>query len=174
MKIQKPAVEARPKIYALLRSSFPGSDYEAALVQKLHENDRFIHEWACIIGGKVIAYIAFTNAYHGRDVCGLHLAPMAVAPEFQGRGVGLELLRFALRQEAINSQTLFVLGEPAYYGRFGFESCSTPICPFDKNNEHFLSMRNTATNSFVVGYEPEFTTVAPSTGTPKSKKRGKR
>src|SRR6266571_5377764 len=55
---------------------------------------------------------AFPRAYHGSDICGLHLAPMAVAPEFQKQGVGAELLRFALRQEAIKSQTLFVLGEP--------------------------------------------------------------
>lgn len=174
MKIQKPTIETRPKVYALLRSAFPGSEYEAALVQKLHENGKTIHEWACLISGKVIAYIAFTNAYHGRDICGLHLAPMAVAPEFQGRGVGSELLRFALRQEVVSSQTLFVLGEPAYYRRFGFEPCSAPICPFDKNNAHFLSMGNSATGSFVVGYEPEFTTAAAPAGAAKGRKRGKR
>jgi putative acetyltransferase len=109
---------------------------------------------------KVIAYIAFSNAYHGNDICGLHLAPMAVTPEFQKQGVGAELLRFALRQEAIKSQTLFVLGEPGYYKRFGFEPCSLPICPFDTNNAHFLSMRNTIDTFFTVGYEPEFTPVA--------------
>lgn len=174
MKIQKPTIETRPKVYALLRGSFPGSEYEAELVRKLHENGKAIHEWVCIHAGKVIAYIAFTNAYHGRDICGLHLAPMAVAPEFQGRGVGSELLRFALRQDAIRSQTLFVLGEPAYYRRFGFEPCSAPICPFDKNNAHFLSMGNTATGSFVVGYEPEFTTAAAPAGASKGRKRGKR
>lgn len=173
MKIQKPTIETRPKVYALLRGAFPGSEYEAALVQKLHDNGKAIHEWVGIHAGKVIAYIAFTNAYHGRDVCGLHLAPMAVAPEFQGRGVGAELLRFALRQDAVGSQTLFVLGESAYYKRFGFEPCSAPICPFDKNNSHFLSMGNAA-GSFVVGYEPEFTTAAAPAGAAKGRKRGKR
>lgn len=172
MKIQKPTVETRPKVYALLRSAFPGSGYEAALVQKLHENGRTVHEWVCIHTGKVIAYIAFSNAYHGTEVCGLHLAPIAVAPDFQKRGVGAELLRFALRQEAVSTQPLFVLGEPAYYGRFGFEPCSMPICPFDKNNAHFLSMRNTASGSFVVGYEPDFTTAASPAGSSKSRKRG--
>ncbi|HEY5975288.1 MAG TPA: GNAT family N-acetyltransferase, partial [Geobacteraceae bacterium] len=92
---------------------------------------------------------------------GLHLAPMAVAPDFQRQGVGSELLRFALRQEAIKSQPLFVLGEPGYYKRFGFEPCRAPICPFDKNNAHFLSMGNSANSYFIVGYEPEFTPVAP-------------
>ena len=170
MKIQKVSQETRPKAYALLQRAFPGSDYEVALVRKLHENGRPVHEWVCIHVNKVIAYIAFTNAYHDSDICGLHLAPMAVAPDFQRQGVGSELLRFALRQEAIKGQPLFVLGEPGYYRRFGFEACSLPICPFDTNNAHFLSMRNTTSSSFIVGYEPEFSTAA-VTPTPQGKKR---
>jgi len=170
MKIQKLSEENRPKAYALLRRAFPHSEYEAELVEKLHENGRAIHEWICIQSGKAIAYIAFTNAYHGGEICGLHLAPMAVSPDFQGKGVGSELLRFALRQDAIKSQPLYVLGEPGYYKRFGFEPCSLPVCPFDKNNAHFLSMRSHATLHFTVGYEPEFMPVAKPAG-PKGKKR---
>ncbi len=170
MKIQKLTEENRAKAYALLRSAFPGSEYEAELVQKFHENGKPVHEWVCIHVNKVIAYIAFSNAYHGNDVCGLHLAPMAVRPEFQRQGVGSELLRFALRQEAIKSRTLFVLGEPGFYARFGFEPCSAPICPFDKDNAHFLSMRNDSTFRFIVGYEPEFKTAA-KPPVPQGKKR---
>lgn len=170
MKIQKLTIENRPKVYALLQRAFPGSDYEAALVRKLHENGRPLHEWVCIHTSKVIAYIAFSHAYHGHDICGLHLAPMAVAPDFQRQGVGTELLRFALRQEAIINQPLFVLGEPGYYKRFGFEPCTRPICPFDKNNAHFLSMRTSIAINFVVGYEPEFGVAATPPG-PKGKQR---
>ena len=170
MKIQIPTIENHARVYALLRCAFSGSEYEAGLVRKLHENGRPVHEWVCIHSGRVIAYIAFTQAYHGKEICGLHLAPMAVAPEFQKQGVGTELLRFALRQEAIKSQTLFVLGEPGFYKRFGFEPCSLPICPFDKNNAHFLSMRNNTTTAFVVGYEPEFKPVA-KPPSPQGKKR---
>jgi putative acetyltransferase len=158
MKIQKVTEENRAKVYALLRRAFPGSEYEAELVRKFHEQGKPAHEWVCIHTNKVIAYLAFSNAYHGKNVCGLHLAPMAVTPEFQRQGVGSELLRFALRQEPIKSRPLFVLGDPGYYTRFGFEPCSLPICPFDKDNAHFLCMRNTATTSFIVGYEPEFKT----------------
>jgi putative acetyltransferase len=170
MKIQKVTMETRPKVYGLLQRAFPGSDYEAALVRKLHENGRPVHEWVCLHVNKAIAYIAFSNAYHGKEVCGLHLAPMAVSPEFQRQGVGTELLSFALRQEAIKSQSLFVLGEPGYYRRFGFEPCSAPLCPFDTNNAHFLGMRNSVATSFMVGYEPEFrsTAVPPA---PKGKMR---
>jgi len=173
MKIQKLTEENRAKAYALLRLAFPGCEYEAELVQKFHENATPLHEWVCIHVNKVIAYIAFSNAYHGNDVCGLHLAPMAVRPEFQRQGVGSELLRFALRQEAIKSQTLFVLGEPGYYKRFGFEPCSLPICPFDKDNAHFQSLRNDATTRFIVGYETEFKTAAKSPP-PQSRKHRRR
>jgi putative acetyltransferase len=173
MKIQRLTEENRAKVYALLRSAFPGSEYEAGLVQKFHENGKAVHEWVCIHTNKVIAYIAFSNAYHGNDVCGLHLAPMAVAPDFQRQGVGSELLRFALRQEAIKSRPLFVPGEPGYYNRFGFEPCSLPVCPFDKNNAHFLSMRNDSTSHFTVGYEPEFEAAA-TPPRPQGKKRRER
>lgn len=171
MKIQKVTPENRPKVYALLQRAFPTSSYETLLVQKFHENNRPIHEWVCIHTNKVIAYIAFSNAYNGKQLCGLHLAPMAVAPDFQKQGVGSELLRFALRQEEIKSQTLFVLGEPAYYARFGFEPCSQPTCPFDQGNAHFLSMRNSSAASFEVGYESEFKTAALPPGKQGKKRR---
>jgi putative acetyltransferase len=79
-----------------------------------------------------------------------------VKPEFQRQGIGSELLRFALRQEAIKTSTIFVLGDPRFYRKFGFAPCTMPICPFDKNNRHFLSLRNTTTSQFTVGYEAEF------------------
>jgi len=161
MKIQKVTPEHRPKVYALLSRAFPGSSCEARLVQALHEHGTPLHEWVCIHTNKVIAYLAFSPAYHGREICGLHLAPMAVAPDFQKQGVGTELLRFALRQEAIKNQTLYVLGAPAYYRRFGFEPCSQPICPFDTNNAHFLSLRNPGDASFTIGYAPEFKAFSP-------------
>ena len=156
MKIRKLTKENQTKVYALLNQAFPGSEYEVELVKKLHKNSKSIHEWVCIHANRVIAYVAFSNAYNGNDICGLHLAPMAVTPEFQKQGVGSELLSFALRQESIKAQSLFVLGEPDYYKKFGFEPCSVPVCPFDKNNAHFLSIRNNSTISFTVGYEPEF------------------
>lgn len=171
MKIQKVSEETRPKVYALLQRAFPYSSYEVELVQKLHGNNRAVHEWVCIHTSKVIGYLAFSNAYHGEVVCGLHLAPMAVSPDFQGKGVGSELLRFALRQEEVKSQPLFVLGDPGYYSRFGFEPCSMPICLFDKNNTHFLSMRYSSPALFNVGYEPEF---KPATKPPAQKVKKRR
>jgi putative acetyltransferase len=156
VKIRGLTPDNYPKASALLRQAFPRSTHEVQLVENLHKNGKPMHEWVCIHINAVIAYIAFSKAYNGAMVCGLHLAPLAVKPEFQRQGIGSELLRFALRQEIIKTSTIFALGEPRFYRKFGFEPCTVPICPFDKNNGHFLSLRNTTTSQFTVGYEAEF------------------
>ena len=161
MKIRKVSDENLAKAVALLRRSFPKSEYEAQLVQQLHEHGKSIHDWVCIHTNKIIGYVAFSDAYQGAEVCGLHLGPLAVNPEFQKQGVGSELLRYALTQEPVRSSTIFVSGRPDFYQRFGFTLCSMPICPLDKNNAHFLSFRNNTTKPFTVGYEPEFMNNSP-------------
>ncbi len=156
MKIRKLTPEEHPKASALLRKAFPASNYETRLFENLHKNGKDLHEWICIHRNKAIAYIAYSNAFCGREVCGLHLAPLAVTPQMQNQGIGSELLRFSLRQGVIKKKTLFVLGDPHFYTKFGFEHCDMPICPFDKNNEHFLASRNNTSSTFTVGYEQEF------------------
>jgi putative acetyltransferase len=174
VKIQRVTEENYPRVYALLRSAFPYSEYEANLVQALHENGRPLHDWVCLQSNRIIAYLAFSNAYIHGEACGLHLAPMAVAPEYQGKGVGTELLTFALRQQEIKDRTLFVLGKPEYYQRFGFEPCQLPVCPFDSHNAHFLALRNSITSQTIVGYEPEFGVPAKPSKSAKSKPRRRR
>jgi putative acetyltransferase len=156
MKIRKLVPEYYSMVSALLRQTFPDSNYEEQLVDNLHKNKKSLHEWICIQNGRTVAYIAFSNAYYRAQICGLHLAPLAVHPKDQHLGIGSELLRFALRQDAIRDSTIFVFGNPGYYKKFGFELCAMPICPFDQNNAHFLSIRNNITSQYTVGYEPEF------------------
>lgn len=49
------------------------------------------------------------------------LAPLAVLPGRQGWGIGSALVRAALaRAKEVGWAAAFVLGDPAYYGRFGF------------------------------------------------------
>ncbi len=155
MKIRVPNPEQCLKVSALLRQAFPGGQ-EERLVAELRSRGRIRFEWVCLHVNAVIAHIAFSNAYEGKAVCGLHLAPLAVKREFQGQGIGSELLRFALRQEGIKNTAIFVLGEPAFYQRFGFAPCAMPSCPFAKGPGQFLALRNSGERPFAVGYEPEF------------------
>lgn len=156
MKIRKLTPKEYPMALALLRQTFSGSNYESRLFENLHKKGKNLHEWICIHRHKVIAYIAYSNAFKGKEPCGLHLAPLAVKRQMQNQGIGSELVRFTLRQEEIREAPLFVLGDPNFYKKFGFEKCAMPICPFDANNEHFLSIRNTTTSPFTIGYESEF------------------
>lgn len=156
MKIRPLDPENHHKVTALLRSAFPRSSYEVRLIEKLHKNKKPMLEWVCIHTNKFIGYVAFTHAFSGTKICGLHLAPLAVSPQFQNQGIGSELLRFCLRQAVIKENAVYVLGDHKFYKKFGFEKCKQPVCPFDNNNEHFLAVRNAETNNFTVGYEPEF------------------
>jgi putative acetyltransferase len=156
MKIRQLTPEHYPKVAALLQQACPRSKDEVQLFEKLHEKGRALHEWVCIHRHTVTAYIAFSNAYEGTKVCGLHLALIAVKPQMQNQGVGSELLRFCLRQEVIRESTIFVVGPPKFYQKFGFAPCLLPRCPLDHGNTHFLSIRNTTVHPYTVGYEPEF------------------
>jgi putative acetyltransferase len=156
MKIQKLSPDIYAKASALLRQAFPHNGYEALVIEKLHHNRKVLQEWVCIHRNTVIAYIVFSQAFDKDKVCGLHLGPLAVKPTMQNQGIGSELLRFSLRQDIIKENTIFVLGKPGFFQKFGFERCALPICPFDKKNTRFLSIRNTVSRRYTVGYEPEF------------------
>jgi putative acetyltransferase len=71
----------------------------------------------------VCGHIAFTLCApdaDGRPQAAL-LAPLAVAPERQRQGLGTRLVRAGLNQLQVSGiRQVFVLGDPGYYGRFGF------------------------------------------------------
>ena len=51
------------------------------------------------------------------------LAPLAVLPDRQGSGVGSRLVKSSLEcAREFGCHGLLVLGDPAYYGRFGFKA----------------------------------------------------
>jgi hypothetical protein len=56
------------------------------------------------------------------------LGPVAVAPERQGQGVGQGLIRHGLAElSARGVDVALTYGDPAYYGRFGFEVITTEV-----------------------------------------------
>ena len=57
----------------------------------------------------------------GKKFPAVALAPLAVEPSFHGSGIGGALIREAhVRLKAAGEKLSVVLGEPAYYGRFGY------------------------------------------------------
>ncbi len=78
--------------------------------------------------GVVVGHILFTPAEieNGSEkTAGMGLAPVAVLPEHQRKGIGSALVRTGL-EELRRAGTLFVVvvGHPGFYPRFGFEKAS--------------------------------------------------
>lgn len=73
------------------------------------------------------------------------LAPLAVSPQYQSRGIGSLLVRQGLEQlESRGCELFFVYGDPAFYGKFGFDSntASDFIPPYPLEHPHgWLAMR---------------------------------
>lgn len=76
------------------------------------------------IDGEIAGHILFTRAElrpHGYDLALSLLAPLAVSPDLQGRGLGGALIREGLQRLAeAGVDLVFVLGHPGYYPRHGF------------------------------------------------------
>ena len=73
------------------------------------------------------------------------LAPLGVRPDFQRQGVGSNLVReFLARANAGGRPLVLLLGNPAYYSRFGFEPAGRHgivYPPFDAADPHFQVAR---------------------------------
>lgn len=145
-------------ITRLLQEAFAPSGAEAALVNQLRSAHRPILEWVEQDAGGIAAYICYSRAFRNGEAIGFHLAPVAVRGNARQRGIGSALIRSSLDCAECSRAAIFVLGNPSYYGRFGFRRIQQPACPFDPANEHFLAIRWENPAPFTIGYEPEFHT----------------
>lgn len=143
-------------ITRLLDAAFSPSRYESALIRSFHENRKEIREWVIEENEEIVGYICYSPAYHDQEMMGWHLAPVAVRPDMQGRGIGSRLIETSLQMPDLSGQPVFVLGDPGYYPRFGFERVDVPRCPFDEGNQHFLALRWQPDEDFEVSYESDF------------------
>jgi putative acetyltransferase len=112
---------------AIHRVAF-GRDDEAVLVRHLREAGDSAYELLADADSEVIAHVAYSSVRieHGDDGRVLGLAPLGVLPAWQGQGVGSALVRQSLDalRAAGTVRAVVVLGEPAYYTRFGFTPAS--------------------------------------------------
>lgn len=100
-----------------------GRSAEANLVAALRSRlDEVVSLVACE-QESVVGHILFTpvTMSGNPELKVMGLAPVAVAPMHQRRGIGSALIRSGLeRCEQIGYGAVVVLGHPAYYPRFGF------------------------------------------------------
>jgi predicted N-acetyltransferase YhbS len=76
--------------------------------------------------GSLIGTVRLWNVISGNGVSALLLGPLAVAPEHKGAGVGSALMRHAIEEAArLEHGAILLVGDAAYYGRFGFSAQKT-------------------------------------------------
>jgi putative acetyltransferase len=116
--IRSASCEDAEAIRRLLDAAFGGTA-ESGLVDKLRASGELVLALVAEHGGHVTGYIAFSALKSPEHA--LALAPFAVVPSRQRCGIGSRLIEEALRRlRADGWRMVFVLGEPEYYGRFGF------------------------------------------------------
>ncbi len=113
----------RDAIRDLVTQAF-GQDAEARLVEALAADGDVVMEMVATHEGTLVGHVLFSRLRvegEGSAHDALALAPVAVAPAMQRTGVGTTLIEHAHDVLTARAETLcVVLGDPAYYGRFGY------------------------------------------------------
>ena len=131
-------------VRAVNLSAFETVD-EANLVDALREQARPLVSLIAEADGAIVGHIMFSPVslpgHAALKIMGL--APMAVAPEHQSKGIGSALVRAGLYQcKQLGFGAVVVLGHPTYYPRFGFSpSVRFGIgCEYEVPEEVFMVM----------------------------------
>nr|WP_199246790.1 N-acetyltransferase [Vibrio mimicus] len=110
----------------LLKTVF-ATEAEANLVMALRENGRrTLSLVASDDEGEIIGHVMFSPVtVDGEDLNWQGLAPLAVKEEYRRQGIGAELVKEGLSSLGeLGYPACVVLGDPAYYSRFGFEDAA--------------------------------------------------
>ena len=120
------SVRIRPEELADRRASVEveraafGSDQEPGIVEAVRDEEG---SFALVAEdeGDVVGHLQFSRAWAG-DVPVLALGPIGVLPSRQGSGIGSALMRAGIEEAREHEEAAVVLlGDPAFYRRFGFE-----------------------------------------------------
>jgi putative acetyltransferase len=112
-------------VRSVLTAAFP-TTADADLVERLARDGDLALGFVALDEAAVVGYAAFSRMAVVADearVPALGLGPVAVLPPFQRRGIGGRLIEAGLA--AANGRGIplvFVLGDPDFYGRFGFRA----------------------------------------------------
>lgn len=113
--IRSETPDDRDGIRLLVARAFP-TEAEAGIVDALRRDGDLIHSLVAAAEPFVIGHAGLSRLE--APFPSLCLAPVSVHPAVQGRGLGGDLIRAAL--SAADDHVVVVVGDPAYYTRFGF------------------------------------------------------
>lgn len=110
----------RAAVRDLLTSSFP-TVAEADLVEQLRTDHDLLLALVAYDAAGIAGYVAFSQMKAPFVAVGL--APVAVRPDCRNQRIATKLIDAGLGQLGmLGVEAVFVLGDPGYYARFGFDA----------------------------------------------------
>lgn len=130
-------------IRAVLRHAFAANG-EADLVEQLRADGDVLVELVDASDIAIQGHILYSRLAIERDgetLAAAALAPVAVLPAFQGKGLGGELIRAGkARCAALGLDAIIVLGHAGYYPRFGFSARAAESLEAPFSGPHFMAL----------------------------------
>lgn len=126
-------------VHAITEAAF-GQPDEARLVDALRKSgDIELSLVARVEGGQLVGHCLLSRMQSPAGWLGL--APVSVLPDHQGQGIGSALINEALRRAKDRGHKgVFVLGDPAYYTRFGFSADAAAGFETPYAGPHFMAL----------------------------------
>src|SRR5690554_3889286 len=132
MNIRKEESGDYKEVFDLIENAFENEEYsdrkEQFLVERLRRSEAFVPQLSLVaeVDGQIVGYILMTKIKivddHSQMTTSLALAPVAVLPSYQGKGIGGHLIRTAHRKaKELEFGSVVLLGHEKYYPKFGYQ-----------------------------------------------------
>lgn len=126
---EQPGDEAA--IFEVIQQAFASSNHaqgdEQQIVERLRHDGALALSKVAELDGELIGHIAVCPVAISNNAKGWYgIGPVSVLPKVQGHGGGSKLMESTLHQlKESGAKGCVLVGDPAYYTRFGFKHIST-------------------------------------------------
>ena len=168
LKIRQECKSDFKEVYKINKLAFE-EESEAKLVELLRNINAFVPELSlvAVIDNNIVGHILFTKIKivdnNQNEFESLALAPMAVKPKLQKKGIGGHLIKAGIdKASKMKFKSVIVLGHENYYPKFGFEPTNKwkITAPYDVPSSAFMGLELVVDGlkdvSGIVQYPKEF------------------
>ncbi len=152
ISIRQETIADYPIVFNLIEQAFRNeviSDHkEQFLVESLRKSASFVPELSLVatVEQEIVGYILLSKINietNTKSIISLALAPVAVLPNFQKKGIGGQLIEEAHRMaKELGYESVIVLGHEKYYPKFGYKLLNefNITLPFDAPKENCMAI----------------------------------
>ena len=130
LNIRNERSEDIERIFTLTAAAFEqekhSSHTEQFIVDALRQTGQLTVSLVAVENDEIVGHVAISPVTVSSGTAGWYgLGPISVLPGRQGQGIGSSLMKAALAElQDQGAAGCVVLGDPGYYGRFGFKACA--------------------------------------------------